>query len=176
MKNKLILISAMLALLAGCQTAPQTQMPAGWKEVTGDGAFSVSMPGTPHESTKTAPVNSGSVALHLFVVDKGKSRYMFAYNDFKSNMEEPQIVGTILDVSAKGITSALHGKLESENNISLQNHPGRELKIALPDGERLLRCRIFAVGNRVYYAEVSMPVAEYDSKDILTFLNSFKLK
>lgn len=174
MKTKLMLIFALLATLMGCQTAPQ--MPAGWQETTGDGKFSVYLPGKPQESTKTVTTGIGPLELHLFVLDKDESRYIVVYNDFPMDLQKAGAVDTVLDSSSKGVVKGFGGKLISEKKITLQGNPGRELKIASASGKRLLRCRNYVVGSRLYYVEISVPNSEYDSKDTLAFLDSFRVK
>ncbi|MFL6209823.1 MAG: hypothetical protein ACJ74W_13285 [Pyrinomonadaceae bacterium] len=71
-------------------------------------------------------------------------------------------------------TNGGKGTLTSEKDITLQGHPGRELRIEFPDGFGVLR--LYAVGNRIYQAIASLSTAKKAQEPTaVKILDSFKL-
>jgi hypothetical protein len=65
-------------------------------------------------------------------------------------------------------------KLLSETQISLEGHPGRELKVEFPDGIAI--ARLYVVGNRIYQVIASLETNKKDQEpNAIKILDSFKL-
>lgn len=82
----------------------------------------------------------------------------------------------VLDFLRDSILTQAQGraKLVSETDITLDGHPGRQLKLEFPDGIAL--ARIYVVGNRIYQAIASLSTANKAKEpQALKVLESFKL-
>jgi hypothetical protein len=169
MKRKWIHAAVLLALLAGCQWLK-------WKEFTSpEGRFSVRMPGTPTDQAQKINSPVGTIELHVFVVEQSGAQYLVAYNDYPEAMVRSGDPEKVLDGARNGVVANVRGKLVSEVKITLQQFPGREVRVMIPDGAQIMQTRLYFVKNRLYQVGVVTPEADASSKDNLKFLDSFKL-
>jgi hypothetical protein len=102
--------------------------------------------------------------------------------DFPNDLEkEAALRKQFLDHSRDTIIAKIKGKVLSETDIYLDEHPGRMTKIALPDGT-ISRDKIYVVGKRIYQVIVVTPGelqapdgGRFDETRATKFLDSFKL-
>jgi hypothetical protein len=168
MKRKWIYGAVLLALI-GCQWLR-------WKEFTSsEGRFSVLMPGTPTDQAQKVNSPVGVIDLHVFVVEQSGAQYLVAYNDYPDAMVKTGDPEKVLDGARNGIVANVRGRLLSEVKITLQQFPGRELKVMVPDGAQMMQTRLYFVKNRLYQVGAVTSEADASSKDIPKFLESFKL-
>jgi hypothetical protein len=90
---------------------------------------------------------------YLFVDDW--ANYDVAYNDFHVDLEADaerrnHVINRLRDAGV----SNFNGRVLSESEVSLGSHPGRALKVSIPDGS-IIRVRMYAVGRRVYQIGVT---------------------
>jgi hypothetical protein len=157
------------ALLTGCQWFK-------WKEfVSPEGRFSVLMPGTPTVQAQKLNTPVGTIELYVFVVERDGSQYLVAYNDYPEAVVKSGDPEKILDGARGGVVANVKGRLLSEVKITLQQSPGRELKVMIPNGAQMMQTRLYFVKNRLYQVGVVTTEAGAAAKDILKFLESFKL-
>lgn len=95
-------------------------------------------------------------------------------------VDRPEIVEPMgkraLDFLRDSAMTGLEGKakLVSETDISLEGHPGRQLKIEFSDGITI--ARIYLVSNRVYQAVGSLSADKKNQEqEVIKILDSFKL-
>ncbi|HWP60408.1 MAG TPA: hypothetical protein VNL14_21105 [Candidatus Acidoferrales bacterium] len=147
-----------------------------WKEFRSDeGGFSVLMPGTPTPQPQRVNSPAGAIDLYMFVVAHDGAEYMVAYNDYPETMVKGTNPEKVLDGARDGIIANVRGRLLSETKITLQQFPGRELKLSLPEGARALQTRLYFVKNRLYQVGVLAVEKDLSSRDIVKFLDSFRL-
>lgn len=138
-----------------------------------EGNFSVQFPGTPiAKETRTIDTATCTVVLHLFTYESGGWCYIAGYSDYP--FFDKGVEG-VLDSARDG---ALHNpknprKLLSEERLSLDGHPGRELRMENAQG--VLRFRIFIAGTRLYQVGVATPKDAATSPKIEKFLGSLHI-
>lgn len=147
-----------------------------WKEFKSlEGGYSICMPGAPKLETRLANTAAGPVDLHFASVDQQSVSYGVAYGDYPVSLVQASVPEKILDGVRNGMVSGLQGTLLAEEIISNTGNPGRDLRVATPDGKGTVRCRIFLVKNRVFQLIVVTTKEKSFSNNILKFLDSFKL-
>jgi len=146
---------------------------------TQSGEFSVMTPVQLQETVETVPTQgSGQVDIHLFSAETRKAAYMIAYSDYPQNAfagVDPQLV---LANSRDGAVANSNGALASDEEISLQGYPGRQLLIEGVDeqGQKMaVHSRMYLVGDRLFQVMVILPEGQTMSADMEGFLTSFKL-
>jgi hypothetical protein len=149
--------------------------PDDWKPFAPQfGGFSVLVPGKPMQHKQNVKTAAGIVAVTFYTVAKDAETYLVGYSDFPETAVKPGTEEKHLDNAKDGAIARAKGTLESEKNIKLGKHVGRELLIRGED--KFVRTRIYAVNKRLYQ---TMMVGAKDSvlgKDADRFLDSFKLK
>src|SRR5207248_9052641 len=95
---------------------------------------------------ESASAIGGKLTQYMAQATDSDSMYFIGYFDIP-----PDTVYS-LDKGRDGIINAVKGTLLSEEAVSLEGHPGRELKIAVKtqDYELLIRGRLYEIGGRVY--------------------------
>jgi len=149
-----------------------------WEKFTStEGAFSVLMPDTPTKQKQTANTQWGPIDVYSFIVEREDGVYMVSYSDYPQSVVQQIDPEVILDSARDRGVANVQGTLISELSISLEEYPGRELRIKSPTlvGEIILYNRIFLVDNRLYQITVVTPKEESFSEDIRKFFDSFAL-
>lgn len=168
MKPKLLVLLALAILLIGCQRST-------WEEFSSsEGAFSILMPGTPTEQTKTVNTAVGPIDAYFFLLERKDIAYMVGYSDYPDTVVQKTNPDAILEGARNGAVANVQGKLLNELIISLNGYPGRELKIEPAGGKGTIKAKIFIVGNRLYQVMVVTPKEKAFSKNVRRFLDSFK--
>ncbi len=146
-----------------------------WKEfVSKEGRFKVLMPGTPKADKVATESDFGKGTLSMNVAQSGNVMYGANYSDFPPGIKKTPIK-QLFDSSRDGAVANLQGKLASEKDIKLGDHPGRELRIEVAGGKQLFRARVFLVDQRIYQVVVLSSPEAATSKEADRFLDSFKL-
>jgi hypothetical protein len=108
--------------------------------------------------------------------------YAVVYDDFAGDLEQDAerrdyAMNRMRDA---GLSSGPDRRLLSESEVRLGSHPGRALKISIPDGG-VIRVRMYAVGRRLYQVSVitlgersSPGAARSAEKRAMKFLDSFR--
>ena len=160
-------------------------VPQGWKEFSpNDGNFKVLMPGVPRQVSepidKTVPATSILYGLTTKTVE-----FSVGYTAFLKDVETIQPSKLTLDGIRDRVLDKEAGKLLAEEDILVENHPGRALAIEVTDG--IFRDKYILAGNRLYIASVFIhkpeAASESDRQGIRKsqeeiakrFLDSFKL-
>jgi hypothetical protein len=163
-------------LVAGCNArqsaTPQTGPPTAEEFIlytAPDRSFSVQFPGTPKiEPTPAAP---GKVKGKLYVVERGDRAYGVEFARFAAKRTVPE---KELAVARDNVLRGLSGKLLTERDVSLGQHPGRDIVIDLGDGT-VLRARYFLTEYESYLITAAVPKGEESSKPVEDFFSSFQL-
>jgi hypothetical protein len=156
--------------------------PNAWKEYSSQrGRFTILFPGTPIEADNS----SGRLEGRRFML-KTTAAYAVYYSDFPSDFpndleKEAALRKQFLDTARDAVVAKSNGKVLSETDIYLDGHPGRTLKIALPDGT-VTRDKTYVVGKRIYQVVVvtlgellAPDGGRFDEIRATKFLESFKL-
>lgn len=165
MKTKLSLLAAIIMAILGCQLSP----PPFTEFVSEEGGFSISMPGPPNEERETT---SEGVLSYTYSAETSDAIYIVVYSDFRRDFVEDYDPGWILDTAQDG--AAGKGELLSSEPITLDGHPGRDLKIQTSDGT-VVFTRYYLVDVRLYQLVASTESGTMTT-EVGEFFDSFTLK
>jgi hypothetical protein len=167
MKRIVLLILMCLPLAsAGCDNTPN------WQEFTPkDGRFSILMPGTPREETQTI----SGLDVPTFWFDIGVETYAVSYFEPPTGTTDPANVDATLDAMRDSSILSAGGKLLEEEAITLQNFPGRKLKVKPQSEPGFVISHIFLVNERVYFLLYQSKKDDIPADNADKFFNSFKL-
>ena len=149
--------------------------PPEWTEFRSEeGRFAVLMPEKPTSQTSTFEFSQGRLEEHVFTAAHRPLVCLVTYTDFPKPMfvtgDSDGLFGSVRDQFIK----EMGGKLASENPLTLDGYPGREIKIAMFRGE--VRVRMFLVGERLYLlALINMEKPFASDEEANKFFASFKL-
>lgn len=155
---------------------PITPTEIEWQEFTEEGRFSVTVPRALTETTQKEETQIGEIDIHMFLTKHEEIEYGVGYNDYPPELIiDPQLG---LDGSRDGIIASVDGELLSEQPISIDDHPGRELTIEATENSRtiIVQARIYLVENTLYQILTVAPEEHSSSPDIAKFMDSFKLQ
>ena len=149
--------------------------PPVWSEFKSDeGRFSVSMPDKPLSQKATMETPQGSLVQHVFTAAHGPLVCMVAYTDFPKQVLVANDADGLFDTLRDQFIKQAEGKLASESSMSMDGHPGRDIKAHMFGGE--LRLRMFLVGDRLYLLSLMKVDKAFESEETANkFLTSFKL-
>lgn len=161
------------------------QSPVEPKEFSSQrGRFTILFPGTPTEKdTSIDIIFVGRLDSREYKFAEHPTYYGVIYDDFAGDLEKDAerrnyAMNRMRD---GGVSSGPNRRVLSESEVRLGSHPGRALKISIPDGG-IIRVRMYAVGRRLYQASVitlgersSPAVRRSAEKRALKFLDSFRL-
>jgi len=155
--------------------------PGAWKEFTSAGGrFSVLLPGTPTEKIESHDSPVGRLEVHDFSL-KTFAQYGVMYVEYPPNVEEGGDAKRFLDGAISAGLKAAGGTLLEEQEIALDGHPGRYVKVQLSEGY-VMRIRSYLVKNRLYQIGITMKeagapkaISSFDDETAARFLGSFKL-
>ena len=140
------------------------------------GKFSVALPAKPSEKSRKIKVGDREQDLHVFSVEQKDRAYVVTYIDYPKGT-----IGDDKDKFLAGVVERnvglLKGKVAAEEKITLgkAKHPGRDVRVDLPDKKQLYRARVFLVGDRVYQIVVLGPEEFVKGKEIDEYLKSFEV-
>jgi hypothetical protein len=147
-----------------------------WKPFASkEGGFSVMMPGTPKPMRQSLNTQAGPIAMNMFVLDMGTTAYVVMFSDYPEAGVKKAGAAKVLKGARDGaVNNARGAKLLSEKQISLNGHPGVELKME-QGAQGILLARLYMVRNRLYQAICVVPKSRAGSGDMERFVGSFKL-
>ncbi len=150
-----------LFLLAGC-----AQAPTGSSFAPPGGGFSVQMPGPVEQQTD----ENGT---HMFLTGVDNDAYIVAYTDLGQNPRANETnADEVLDGATRGLLADGKRKLISEQKITVEGHPGRDLRTITKSGFHT-RFKIIVKGSRLYQIGVVTPKDKDSTLDTTPFFNSF---
>jgi len=177
-KRWLCLLLLVMLWVSGCGGEVE------WRRFEPDmGGFSALFPGTPEKQTETVPTAAGTIETVFFLVEQGGMGYSVNLADYPEAYFSESDVELMLDGAREGAVLNVGGQLLEENQITLDGHPGRALKIAVDsasspqvEDEFLVHARFYLVGNRLYVLQAISTEQSSLSPDIERFLDSFQLE
>ena len=173
-RKMLVLLLGGLLLLAGCGGSGG----GDWQTFeASDGGFVVSMPGKPvknQESLATAvgPLESYS---YIYAPSRGKTSFGVDYADYPREVVARNDPERVIDSARDALVTKVRGRLLRQGGIAVDGNPGRELDVALTDGQ-FVRARIFLVGQRQFQVVAVTPDERTGAADATRFLDSFRLR
>ena len=156
-------------LLSGAVYALQAHSTS--KFTSKEGAFSVTLPEEPKESSQDSSSNNGPTVLHIFQVERneGKVFYMVGYSNYQTRLDEAASLEGVI----KAQVESMKGKITSDKMITLDGHPGRSVTI---EAEGVIFfSSVYVAGNRLYQVMFGMPLGETMPADGKEFFDSFRI-
>jgi hypothetical protein len=152
--------------------------PAWPKYTSKKAGFSVMMPGTPKESTKTLKTayDNFEQTRVTFVSGAKGTAYAIHCTVLPDDLHQGIGLDEFLDSECDLYVETAKAKLRSQKKIMLGTLPGREIEYSLLNGRAISRTRIFLVDGRLYHVTVLMPRDRTDSGEMERFLDSFRLE
>lgn len=151
--------------------------PVAWSDFRSEeGKFSVLMPQKPVSQAATVETPQGRFEQHFFMASHSPFIFMVGYMDLPKQSLAANDVDGFFDGVRDQFVKEAEGKLASESSLSMEGHPGREIKVTLFRGE--LRLRLLLVGERLYQLALTNfeKVSEADKEEaVKKFFTSFKL-
>lgn len=157
------------AITTGCQGS-------GWSEYKPEGGrLAVQMPGTPKLQSQTVSTAAGDVELHVAMLQPdADTAYGVSWADYPQEAVQSLTADEVLDGARDGAVAKLNGTLAGSDNIMLSgSHPGRDLRVTMPDGAHVYRSRVYLIGNRLYQVIAVTTTAGASGPDVTKFLDSF---
>lgn len=148
---------------------------AGWETFTSKpGQFSISMPSKPEERAGSEENKAGKVPLRvLFATPQGlDAAFMVKYAVYPKAYVDKTGAKAILNETRDRLVQETKGKLESDKEIMLDKHPGREIEIHTDDATH--RIKLLVVGQKLYYLITVGPKGRL-AEESKQFFDSFKL-
>ena len=167
-------LCGILIAASGFQHAKRKSVQSDWIVFSPkNGGFSVKLPSKPTErslSQNTEPGQTSSPPLYQ-LASEGLT-YVITYRDdpFYKDAQTSEFLETVAEA---GITRA-GGKVTSNEPISLDGYPGREVK-----GEMagfFYQSRVYLIKQRLYVLIVWLPAAQTGSENAAKFFKSFQVE
>ncbi len=157
------------------QNSPETE--SVWQPfASGDGGFTVLMPGTPEAVQETIKIPAGAVELRGFLTQRPEeANYIILYSDVA-----PDLISAsggqngFFNAVIQGIANNSGGTLLGRQNISLGQYPGRDLRVELDEGA-IAQYKLYIVNQRLYQLVVITQKEEALPGSIAGFFDSFQL-
>lgn len=136
-----------------------------------DGSFVVSMPGQAIEETSQATsLQYGSLPLRTLVCMRGTTSYSVSWIQYPANALDESDPDEFLDSARDGSVAAIQGSLLTEERLRVQNHPAREMRVALANNSQTLIVQTIMCGNTVYQVGTVRNVVDAFSPDARHFI------
>lgn len=143
--------------------------------------FTINFPSKPKEETKVLDSDDSQVIIDIQILDN-KINDIDAFVAMETKMQEsfemPNNNFELNKLYFKSINNSVNsvnGTLVSLNDISYKNINGKEFKVYIGEGEKLMIYRIFFYKNNLYNFGVVTDTQNENNKYVLDFFNSFNL-
>ncbi len=166
-------------LLSFLQQADERAL-LGWQAFSPPGAgFTVKLPGEPNKTVRALEIPGGTANFTLYAIDRNGLVCLISVTEFSEGVLKQNAKEVLDDARETGVKKS-GGTLREEREIKLNDSPGREMTIDLPDsklrGGGIFRSRVYLVG-RTHYQVAAMSTKANDNPNVKrAFLNSFQLK
>ena len=174
MLKKISTVLVITLLVAGSAFA--FQQPEWAKVDSTEGRFSVVMPTTPQTSSSDVDTRLGKLKLYTLSSSSKVGEFMLSYADYP-NEANPADKDKVLDGVIDGVLKGLQGELISQNKITLNGNPGREMRArrTIEGAEMIFSWKVVLVGRRLYQMGVGTSKGDAESPDIQKFFMSLQL-
>ena len=176
-----LLILLGLIVLTGCP-----EVDDGWVAFTSEEhGFEARFPANPLSSSQTIMADMGQLTLHRFEhkirsssADTSDKMYMVVHTTYPEGTvhsdnaaAQPQFFRNSID----GAVSNVKGKLISEQEITIDGYPGREVVIDYRNNFALIHARYYLVENQLFMLQAIVPGPLANDPSIRQFFNAFRL-
>lgn len=174
MLKKFSTVLIITLLLGGSAFAFQQ---AAWAKVDStEGRFSVVMPTTPQTSSSDVDTKLGKLKLYSFSSSSKVGEFMLSYADYPNEAtgaDRDKVLDGVID----GVLKGLQAELISQNKVSLNAYPGREMRArrTIEGSEMIFSWKVVLVGKRLYQMGVGTSKIDSESPEIQKFFMSLQL-
>lgn len=139
-----------------------------------EGRFTISLPSNPPQQPHSFDTQGGHYESNKYGWFTNIGMYNVSYLDMPKVSDDPTNSKILFDRLRDSLLAKGNGRLKSDRDISLENKPGREIKIESSKGIYLQR--FYLVNQRIYDLNVFLPnsIRSKESEAIKIF-DSFKL-
>jgi hypothetical protein len=132
------------------------------------------MPAKPNYATQTFETGQGRFEHHVFIATVGLLACFVDYADMPKQFGDAKNSDALFDLARDEFLKGAQAKLERETNISMDGHPGREVRMHVYGGA--VRLRLFLISGRLYQLSITLvdKKAASEEETIEKFFKSFK--
>ena len=172
--QRLVLVAG-LFLLVGCGGSSALEF-YGYEP----GNFRILAAGKPEHTQKNVSSAAGQLAMNTMeTVDSAQIRRVVIYADLPQVTVASSDPGELLDRGIKGMKGSGQWSIEGESPVTLDDHPGRDVRFAInptaSSEKGAGRARVFLVGNRLYQAIMVGPASKVSEEELDRYVKSFEL-
>ena len=180
----LVLVGLALAVAAGVgvlwKIGNSRAANFAWQEYnSGDGTYSVMMPGQPAHTVQSTPSSVGELQVHIMTADMNDAgAFVVMHSDYPRDFTGVP-AEEMLDAAAEGVAEEAEATILSRKSISVEGHPGIELELSVKElkGAGRTVARVYCVApRRIYVMLASVPPSSEMSTQLARFLDSLKLR
>jgi hypothetical protein len=154
--------------LAGC--APELD----WRELSvPEGRFAVLLPGRALRESRTLNTPAGALTMTMYAFSLKQGTMGVAYTDYPAAAFAAEHGRKQLDAARDALLRNIAGSARSEEDISIDGFPGRQVYAEGRAG--VLKARFVVAGNRLYQIAYVGAKDGVDMADVDMFLTSFRL-
>jgi hypothetical protein len=144
------------------------------------GNFRVLAAGKPGYSQQTLSSPAGPLSMNAMEsVDGDQIKRVVVYTDLPGPTVQSNDPNALLDGGIQGMSGKAQWTVASQEPITLDGHPGREVRFAVNSPSASEKgsggARIFLVGNRLYQAIMVGPASKVSEEELDHFVKSFEL-
>jgi hypothetical protein len=134
--------------------------------------FTVSMPREPQQERTTGrtPLGNGH---HIYTLDDNGVSFTVSYSVLDNALTQPKDIKRTLDMSRDMVAMVTNGKLLTDTDISIDNFPGRLMRIE--KDKRIWTVHAYIVKDRMYQLMTTEPKAKEPNASAAKFFESFHL-
>jgi hypothetical protein len=144
------------------------------------GNFRILVAGKPEHTQKNVSSAAGQLAMNTMeTVDSAQIRRVVIYTDLPPVTVDSSDPSELLDRGIKGMKGSGWWSIEGESPVTLDDHPGRDVRFAVnstsSSEKGAGRARVFLVGNRLYQAIMVGPASKVSEEELDRYVKSFEL-
>jgi len=162
-------------VLAGCGSDSKLEL-----YTHESGNFRALFVGQPADSSKSVSTTVGQLGMTtLESTGSDQVRHIVMFTDLPASMVQGSDPGDLLDGGVRGMGGKALWSVQSQSEVTLDGHPGREVRFAI-DSPSLPEkgtgsARVFLVGNRLDQAIMVGPASKVKNEALDQFFRSFEL-
>ena len=165
---------ALLLIVIALVSIPTRGVAQTWSEYRPAGAgFALEMPGQWTTDVTNIDTAVGTVKGYSATVEAGGRGYMSMYIPYPPDQVHSRPIEGMLDGARDGAVANVHGHLRSEERITVNNHPGRQIVIDTKD--MVLVQRFFVLDATLVQAIVGGHAGVENEPDTIRFLQSLRV-
>ena len=146
--------------------------------------YQINFPSEPQNRKQTVPTEIGDLLMNIYIVentpaDNDKNlEYTInssSYPDTLINSDFTEAVDEFFKNAINGAVTNVQGKLLTEEKLTLDGFPGRDVSVDYGNGQAVIRMRIYLVKNKFYMIQTVALTANDNNEAAKEFMDSFKL-